>query len=57
MAREEDKCIFCDKTVTEKNSPSETSRIGDYKICDPCLERIAGDYKGSNSDDDDDDDD
>ena len=54
MAREEDKCIYCGKTVTEKNSPSETAQTGDYKICDPCVERLAGDYSSSNNNDDDD---
>lgn len=40
MADQKDKCIFCDKPVTDKNSPSESSKIGDYKMCDPCVERL-----------------
>lgn len=51
MAKEEDKCIFCDKTVTDKNSPSETAKIGDYKICDPCLERISNSNSSSKDND------
>ena len=51
MAKDSDGCIFCDKVVTESNSPSSSSQIGPYKICDPCANRLC---ETSNDDDDDD---
>lgn len=49
--KDETTCMICDGIINEDTSPSSSSTIDPYNICDDCLDRLD---TSSNDDDDDD---